>query len=339
MRFYLKLLLPVPLLISLITLLGGCGCGFDCSDDDNNNRDPARLYLGFSDSLPEDLKQVFIEVDTITFKRSGAADVVVDTFTIEQQGLVDAPTFKVDLLKYPGISQLLVIENREFTPATYSEVVIAILDTDINNSYVKTEEDTLRRLAVTGGSLTLNNLKLSSGTQRYTIEFGLAQSLQYDVSSDTYLLTPNGVRIENNLTDARLSGQVDSALFNSVSPCTEKGDPLQGNRVYLYQESSLAAEILADVFTDASSETAPADAIAPFAVASVMLNGVTGNWEYAFGYLPPGEYTMAFSCDTQTDDSVEYNDLPIPLPQDQIYNISLAEKENAQCNLSENASC
>ena len=75
-------ILGATLLLSIITAsIGGCGCGFDCNNGDNND-EPAKLSLGFSDSAPEDLKQVVIEVDSITFRRSGAQDVVVDSFTI-----------------------------------------------------------------------------------------------------------------------------------------------------------------------------------------------------------------------------------------------------------------
>ena len=49
------------LLTLLLATLPGCGCGFDCNNGNSNNR-PALLTLGISDSLPEELKQVVIEV-------------------------------------------------------------------------------------------------------------------------------------------------------------------------------------------------------------------------------------------------------------------------------------
>jgi len=36
---------------------------------------------------------------------------------------------------------------------------------------------------------------------------------------------------------------------------------------------------------------------------------------------------------------VEYNGLVIPLPEDQVYELTLSESERAQCNLAEGASC
>ena len=332
MRISLTILLPAALLVCLIFSIGGCSCGFDCNrnDDTNSNDDSALLTLGFSDSLPEDLKEVVIEVDSISFRRSGAEAVVVDNFTF---GGVDTQTFKIDLLKYPGANQLLVIEELKLDAGTY-EVSIAIVDDGVNNSNVLEANDVRRALTVSGGVLTLSGVQFASGNQAFTVEFGLAQALQFQTATDTYLLAPNGIRIENNLTGATLSGLIDSTLFDTVSPCSEKNPPTLGNRVYLYKGIDLAQD-LADVFTAASVPTPPGNALAPFAVAS--LNETTR--EYAFGFLPAGNYTLAFACDTAEDDAVVWNDLTIPLPVDQVYRITLSRGERAVCNLAEGASC
>ena len=53
------------LLLALgLLLLAGCSCGFDCNNEDSKGT--TLLRLGFSDALPEALKQVVIEVDSIT---------------------------------------------------------------------------------------------------------------------------------------------------------------------------------------------------------------------------------------------------------------------------------
>jgi len=112
-----------------------------------------------------------------------------------------------------------------------------------------------------------------------------------------------------------------------------------GNRVYLYEGINLDATQLADVFTQNSSTSAPDDAIAPFAVATLVRNSLTGSWEYAFGFIPPEDYTLAFACDTAGDDSVDYDGLTVPLPTDQTYEITLLEGEEAVCDLAEDGSC
>ena len=77
----------------------------------------------------------------------------------------------------------------------------------------------------------------------------------------------------------------------------------------------------------------------PFDVAAIEELSFTGNWAYAFGYVPAGSYTMAFSCNTAADDAVNYDDLVIPLPDDQVYEFSLSQSQTKTCDLATGASC
>lgn len=328
-------LLLLPLFISV----SGCGCGFDCNNGNNPDEDPAELSLGFSDSLPEELKQVVIEVDSITFRRTGDDDIVIEQFNIDDPNAPAQDTFQIDLLEYQGRNQLVVISGLELDTGSYSEISIAILGDDINRSYVQEADDSLKPITTSLSGLAAPGMTLDSGEQHFTLEFGLAQSLQYQSTSDQYLLASDGVRTEDNAQAATLSGRVERSLFDSATPCDEKTDPESGNRVYIYQGQGLAQEQLADVFTSSSSTAVPEDAIAPFAVASMAEDSLTGIWQYAFGFLPPGDYTMAFSCDTEADDAVEFDQLAIPLPAEQLYEITLGEAEVAVCDLTESASC
>ena len=334
-----KVVSVLLLLSSIAVSIAGCGCGFDCNSGNDNNPGPTLLSLGFSDSLPEELKQVVIEVDSITFRRSNAEAVVVDSFTIEALDLVEADTFQIDLLQYRGRNQLTVIEDLELDAGTYSEILVTVLDGDINFSYVQEADDTLKEITVPAGGLTLEGIELAGDEQLYTVEFGLAQSLQYQATDDNYLMATDGIRLEDNALAASLSGRVDSDLFDTVSPCDAKDDPELGNRIYLYEGSGLTDTQLADVFTSGSSAQIPDNALAPFAVASLVKNTLTGSWEYAFGFLPAGDYTMAFACDTADDDAVEFDDLVIPLPEDQVYEVTLEEAQQSVCDLADGANC
>ena len=332
-------LLPVGFLFSwLILSLGGCGCGFDCNNG-NNNDQPTAFSLGLSDSVPEELKQIVIEVDSITFVRNGADDVVVDRFTIEQLDLVDVDSFQIDLLDYRGVNQLVVIDSLDLDRATYREILISVLDGDINRSYAQEADDSLKQINVPAAGLTLPGVEVTGNEQQFTVEFGLAQSLQFQASDDSYLLATDGIRLEDNATAATLSGRVDTTLFDSEAPCDEKEDPEVGNRIYIYQGIDLRERQLSDVFTSDSSATIPAGALAPFAVATLTENSLSGIWEYSFGYLPAGDYTMAFACDTQEDDPVDFDDLVVPQPENQVYELTLDEEERAVCDLDEAADC
>lgn len=337
MKKHFYLFLTASLLGLLLQLPAGCSCGFDCSGSGNNNNDggsSASLTLGFSDSLPEELTEVVINVTSITFRRSGADDVVVNNFTISEQGLTNASDFQVDLLEYQGTDQLLVLQNFRLEPGVYDQVFIDMIVGSNSNTYVRVRvDDTQQPLDIPpNGRLVLSGLTLDSGSQTFTVEFSLAQSLRLD-ETEGYQLTADGIRIVNNDTDASLSGEVDSALFNSVTACAEKDEPTVGNRVYLYQGGNVQAGQMADVFNPDNTNT-PVTGGAPFAVASVREDeDTTGIYRYAFGFLPLGNYTLAFSCNTAEDDSVEWDELDIPLPDNQIYQIELSEPGAAVCDL------
>ena len=328
------------LLSAGLLVLQGCGCGFDCNNGNNpGNQDPASFTLGFTDEALEQLKQVVIEVEQIAFTRNVGGNIIVETFTIDELGITDAESFQVDLLQYRGLNQLLVIENLELAAQTYSGIDLTILKNDINRSYVQESDDSLKQLNISGSTLRLPGMDLGSNEQAYTAVFSLAQALQYQQGSDTYLLATSGLRTQDNRVAASLTGRVDNSLFDTESPCDAKEDPELGNRVYIYKETGLSAAALGDVFTSSSSTDIPDGKIAPFSVATLAEDVLTGNWQYAFGFLPAGDYTVAFSCDTQDDDPVDFDDFDIPLPSDQVYEISLDEREKGICDLDEGASC
>lgn len=337
MRKTAPILALALLLVSSTIFLEGCSCGFDCNNEDSKST--TTLTLGFSDALPEDLKQVVIEVDSITFRRTAVDDVVVDRFTIPALNLVSVDTFQVDLLQYPGRSQLQVISDLALDSGTYNQVLIEVLGDDINRSYVQLADDSYRELSVSTGVLTLAGTTFARSEQAYTVEFSLAQSLQVEGDEVRYLMSTNGIRLENNATAASLSGRVDSSLFDSISPCSEKAEPTAGNRIYLYEGRLQSGERLGDVYRSSSSTTIPANVLQPFAVASLAYNSPTATWEYAFGFLPAGDYTMAFACNTAADDSVNFDDLVVPLPASQVYPITLSAGAAEVCDVAADASC
>ena len=99
------------------------------------------------------------------------------------------------------------------------------------------------------------------------------------------------------------------------------------------------ARRLGDVFTSNSSTTVPSDVVAPFAVASLVQNALTANWEYVFGFLPAGDYTLAFACNTAADDPVNFDDLVVPQPEAQVYPVTLTEGAAKVCDVTASGSC
>lgn len=327
------------LLLTLVTAwLGGCGCGFDCNNGNNNN-DPALLSLGMSADTPDRFKQVVLEVDVITLVRSGGDDVRIETFTIDELDVVDADTFQIDLQQYLGLNQLLVTRDLEISAQSYSSVRLEILDGDVNRSYVQELDDTLKPLNLSGTELSLPGITVDSGDSTVTITFGLALAVQQRDDKDDYLLAADGIRVQENASSASLTGRVDSSLFDTESPCEEKTDPEAGNRIYLYADTLSTSQQAGDVFTTNSANEIPDNAVAPVAVATLTEDTLTGSWQYALGFLASGDYTLAFSCNAENDDPVDYDAIEVPLPDNQISELVLKEGTSAVCDLGAEGSC
>nr|MBP6701631.1 hypothetical protein [Halioglobus sp.] len=109
--------------------------------------------------------------------------------------------------------------------------------------------------------------------------------------------------------------------------------------VYLYRGSPQSGKRLGDVFNSNSATSVPSDVLAPFAVASLVQNALTANWEYVFGFLPAGDYTLAFACNTAADDSVNYDGLVVPQPTGQVYPVTLATGGALVCDLTPSGKC
>lgn len=327
--------LCVSLLLS-VAFLQGCGCGFDCNSDDDNG--PLAFNLGFSDAPINDAKEVVLEIDAITFRRVGSEDVIVETFTIDALGLTDAESFQINLLEYQGANQLLVITGLELEAGQYSSILLTVLDRDVNASYVLQNDDIARELNVASTGLLLPGFNLSVDATAFTVEFSLNQSLLYN-SDDTYELTDEGVRVESTDNSAILSGRVDSGLFDQLAPCDSKADPEQGNQLYLYQGINLDPVDLADIYTDASTTSVPANALRPYAAAPAIRGVTVPGFFYVFAYLPAGDYTLAFTCAAEDDDPVDYDGFVLPLPIGQLYEFSLDEAEQKACDLAVDTTC
>lgn len=338
MKRFLAVVFGTVMVVALTVPLAGCPCGFDCSDDSEPSG-PALLNLGVSTDVFTDAKAVVITISSLRLIGSGTTeDVFIDTFDVDGLGLSDADTVQLDLLQYPALNQLLLVTAQEIEPGDYAAVSLAVLDGDVNLSSVLDNQDQENELNVANGELRVEGFNLGSGPEAFTITFSLARALQVREASDDYLLTATGARVTDNESSASIAGRLAGDLFNTVTPCDEKTDPEKGNRLYLYKDLD-EEEQAVDAFTAGNSNEIPDLAVAPYAMSSPTENSLSGGWEYAFGFLPAGQYTLRFTCAAESDDPIDYDGLIIPLPEDQEYSIDLTTSEAATCDIEVGASC
>lgn len=315
---------------SMAVLLQGCGGG----GGGGGSAGTGSVSFNLADAPVDTADHVVITVDKVILRRDGADDVVVDRFTIPALNLTDADTFQIDLLDYRDGKRLLVIDGLTVPAGTYSQLILHVLDNDVNYSYV--DNGGVRTpIKQPSGDLKLGGFKVDAdGVYAYTLDFDLRFAMTYNPipSGGRYILKPRGVRLVSETQASHLGGTVAPALFDTDPQCATKADPTVGNVVYLYQGHALDTTKLVDVYDPDIATGVPAGAVAPFAAANVRQT-LGGDWQYNFGYLPAGDYTLAFSCDAEGDQAETYDGTVIPLPADQHVEVSLTGGQDATCNL------
>ena len=172
-----------PTLLVCALSLAACG-----GDGDGGAPATSDVALRFSDAPVEALDSVTITVDTVTFRRDNGEDIVVESFTSEELGLVDADSFTIDLLDVQGEDSRLVLDSVELPVGGYSDLRLGILDEDLNFSYVEESADgALKPIKVPSDELKLGAFEVTAqSTQAFVVEFGLRQSMTYNPGPDRY---------------------------------------------------------------------------------------------------------------------------------------------------------
>jgi hypothetical protein len=301
-----------------------------------------KVSFGVTDAPVDDAAAVVITIDKVILRRDGAADVVVDRFTVPSLNVSNAETIQLDLLDYRNGNRLLVVNDLLVPAGSYGQLILQVVDNDVNASYVEELSTGLRKpIKQPSGDLKLGGFTVNQdGVYVYTLDFDLRKALTYNPGNngngqDRYILKPRGVRLIDQALAAALTGTVDDALFDAGgTACAGKTVPTSGNAVYLYQGHTLAPASLVDIYDPdiAQTLTPPSGAVNPYAATQVY-QATDGRWYYNFGFLPAGNYTLAFSCAALGDDADYYNGISIPLPADQKVELTLSAGATRTCNL------
>ncbi|MEW6989079.1 DUF4382 domain-containing protein [Colwelliaceae bacterium 6441] len=319
----------------LSCFLISCG-GSDSSTEAPNTTPPAAITdttftLGISDAPVDNADEVVITIESITFTRDGD-DVVFDTFSNESEGIVDAETVMLDLLQFQGSAQFNILENATIPIDNYNQVIINVLDEDSTLSYVTELDGSIKSIKVPSDNLKLGGIAITgdSENQQFTVEFNLRKSMTYKPGKEEYNLKPTGVRIVNNDETGIIAGNVDLDAINTDINCMA-GTHL----IYLYQGTDLDMSLLADTFDSENTDNgAPDSAISPFDAVTPTLDIDTNNYTYEFGFVPTGEYTLAYACNTSEngDDPDFYDEIIVPNPASEIIEIEVEGNETTNQN-------
>ncbi|GAC1458933.1 MAG: DUF4382 domain-containing protein [Steroidobacteraceae bacterium] len=198
----------------------------------------------------------------------------------------------IDLLSQSGTASA-VLFNQPIPAGSYGQIrLMVVADGDPNNSYIKLADGSVHGLQVPSGSET--GLKLvsgftvpKSGVVDYTIDFDLRQAIvAAPGQSPTYFLKPVE-RLVDNTAVGNIQGSVSNTLVGAN--CTPG--------VYLYNGTVSTPE-------DMNSAAPATDTNQPIA-SKVPVATSMPPYYYQFTFLPPGTYTVAFTCQAAQDNPAQ----------------------------------
>lgn len=264
----------------------------DPQPGDNKLTQPARLTLNITDAPLDDVAKVVVTFLSVALISKDGLQAQTFTFNIPKS---------IDLLALQGIKFERLLSEIELATGEYQEMRLVIDDTNML-SYVEKKDGSVFPLKVPSGSSSGLKIKselnlLENRNYTYTIDFDLSKSVVMAGASGKYDLKPVLRLVENSVV-GNIRGVVDAALLTSID-CSDS-DVDTYNAVYVYEGFDATP---VDINTHSSADDQPLTS------ALIQLDNQSGEYIYEAAYLPAGEYTLAFTCNSnldlpETDDSV-----------------------------------
>jgi hypothetical protein len=266
--------------ISLSVVTVSMALGLAACSGGGGGNETGRLSLAVTDAPVDDASSVVVQFSGVAFKRAGAAAEVV-------QDLAPSPR-QLDLLQYQEGRAALLLDGVTLPAGDYEWVrLIVDNETGVRDSYIVLtggEECELRVPSGAESGLKLNRgfTLPADGSVALTIDFDLRKSIQAppgqqgaaEACTQGYLMRPT-LRIVDDANVGAIAGHVASELVTEA--CLPK--------VYIFSGAGIAPDDI---------DGADAD---PLVVASVAVENGSTAYAYRAAFLPPGSYTVAFTCD------------------------------------------
>ena len=318
----ISVLLPISLV--------ACGGGGSSS---GGNEGPAEttgtFSLDVSDAAVDDAERVLVQFTGVTVKPGGSAiDIPLSGDSQSCQDLLDGtgptPTADgeatircIDLLEQQGTQSASLLDGVVLEAGAYNWLRLAVdAEKGTMDSIIVLTDGTVESLYVPSGSqsgLKLNTgfTILAGGSHDFLIDFDLRKSVNDPKGFPDYRLKPS-LRLIDLSESGDISGTVEASLLTTEG-CTGDVNTGAGFAVYIYQGGDA-------IIGEEGSDNAPLTS------AAVGFSNDSGMWGYTVGFVAPGDYTAAFTCqaandspDTPNDDItfVESADSPTTVVADQ----------------------
>ncbi|MBY5994059.1 DUF4382 domain-containing protein [Ferrimonas balearica] len=272
----------------LAGLLAGCGGGD--GDSGPGGPDPAPtqgLSIGLSDAPADGVDHLVLQMHSLELTphghmggHHGGGDPI----------MVDLAHHRVDMLAYQGEDAYPLLEHHPLEAGRYRVRLHWTPGQGDAGSYV-TDGDGRHPLHGDHDYLDLGEVTIDEGSHHgYTLELDLRQGLHHD--GEQYQLSHHGLRWVDDQSMGHLMGSVEASW---IADCEADNADWAGpdsrftHVAYLYPAGTALSAM------DDMAPQAEADKVTPLATSWVH-HDHDGNWVFAIGYLPAGDYQVGYSC-------------------------------------------
>lgn len=290
-----SLVIPLSIITALTTACSGNGSDTTTAGRGGDTNEPAltpsSLTISITDAVVDSAAKVVVQFSGLTIKAESAADIEYN---------FESPR-SIDLLSLQGTVFEDLISDQVIPVGKYTSIRLHVnVEDGVDDTYIELTDGSRHELSIPSGSQ--SGLKINRGFEltetedlHLMIDFDLRKSVV--LSNNGYKLRPT-LRLVNMDDVQHISGDID-APFLGAPNCSDS-DPETGNAVYLFE----GYDIVADDIDNQEPN--------PLTSAAVHLNSASGQYEYTIAFMPPGEYTLAFTCQAdldnpETDDAIIFS--------------------------------
>jgi hypothetical protein len=285
---------------SLITLTacGGGGGGESNPSTPVVTPTPAdtTLTLLITDAPVDSASEVVVQFSGVAIK---PADSEEQVFEFDEAK-------SIDLLALQGSNSAVLLDEQTIDPGDYEWIRLAVnAELGVRDSYMVTDGQEIE-LRIPSGSQT--GLKLVSGftvatggAADFTIDFDVRKSITNPPGLPEAILKP-ALRLVNNQEVGEITGEIAPEIISES--CAAEAS--FAGAVYLYEGADIAA-------TDLGHVDAEENVVDPFTTALVKFEETedgSSAYNYEFGFIAPGDYSLAFTCsndDPENDEREVYS--------------------------------
>lgn len=227
-----------------------------------------------------------------------ATDVVVKFSSIDVKPRDGAPIRfplatprSIDLLEFTDGNALVLLPPVDLPAGDYEWLRLNVIDTSVSDSFVRLNDGSVEPIKVPSDKLRLIRgfTVPEGGLVALTVDFDLRKALVDPVGQDGFFLKPV-LRVVEDDEVGRITGTVSNALV-TASGCQAAlptATDSAGRAVYVYGGSGTTPDDIGGAGTQP-------------VVSSFVKPATDGSYRYTVAYLPAGNYTVAFTCQAETD--------------------------------------